>query len=106
MRVRTKRWIWTACVAVLVVWLGFMGFVGWAMRQPPAKFGSVMARMPMPAFFLFPFETMWTHARSGSLQPGDVAPALTLERLGDHQPVPMASLWEERPVALVFGSYT
>ncbi len=53
------------CGSLFVVWLGFLGFVDWAMRQSPEKFGHVMAHMPMPAYFLFPFETMWTQARHG-----------------------------------------
>ena len=48
-----------------MLWLGFVGFVDWAMHQPPEVFGRVMMHMPMPAYFLFPFETMWTQARFG-----------------------------------------
>ena len=54
----TKRRLkWTA-VCLVIAWIGFVGFVDWAMHQPPEVFGHVMAHMPMPAYFLFPFETM------------------------------------------------
>ena len=28
------------------------------MHQPPEVFGHVMAKMPMPAYFVLPFETL------------------------------------------------
>ena len=37
---------------------------------------------------------------------GDAAPSLTLKRLEDKTPVDLGSLWSEKPVVLVFGSYT
>lgn len=76
------------------------------MHQPPEKFGHVMAHMPMPAFFIFPFETMWTQARHGHLNPGDQAPNFTVTTLETKTPTQLASLWTSRPVVLVFGSYT
>ena len=102
----TKRWL-TGISAVLVcLWLCFVGYIDWAMRQPPEVFGHVMARMPMPAYFLFPFETMWSGARKGSLDVGGKAPDLTVETLDTRVPVKLASLWVDKPVVLVFGSYT
>jgi hypothetical protein len=65
-----------------------------------------MARMPMPAYFLFPFETMWTNARKGQLKAGDIAPDFTVKTLDSRTPVRLASLWADKPVVLVFGSYT
>jgi Iodothyronine deiodinase len=76
------------------------------MHQTPEEFGRVMAHMPMPAYFLFPFEAMWTQARHGHLSPGDQAPDLTVTRLETKAPVQLASLWTSKPVVLVFGSYT
>jgi hypothetical protein len=103
---RAKRWLGGVAVVLFVLWVGFVGYVYRAMRQPPEVFGHVMAGMPMPAYFLFPFETMWTHARGGSVQPGEIAPSLTVEKLEDKSPTELGSLWAERPVVLVFGSYT
>jgi hypothetical protein len=102
----SKRRLGRASVMLFVLWLGFVGYIYRAMRQPPEVFGRVMSRMPMPAYFLFPFETMWTHARGGTIQPGDIAPSLTVKKLEDKSPIELGSLWAERPVVLVFGSYT
>jgi len=76
------------------------------MHQPPEVFGHVMARMPMPAYFLFPFETMWMQARHGQLNAGDQAPDFTVKTLDTKTPMQLASVWSEKPVVLVFGSYT
>ena len=103
---RTKRGVVGGLVAVVLAWVGFLTFVGWAMRQPPEVFGRVMAHMPTPAYLLFPFETMWTSARQGRLQTGDSAPDFAVQRLDTKVPVQLASLWSDRPVVLVFGSYT
>jgi len=77
------------------------------MRQPPERFGRVMARMPGPAVFLLaPFETMWTQARAGRLQAGDPAPDFDLVKLDKSDHVQLSILAAQRPVVLIFGSYT
>ena len=106
MKPTTKRRLVWGAAGLLFVWLGFVAFVDWAMHQPPEKFGHVMARMPMPAYFLFPFETMWNQARHGTLNAGDAAPDFTVKTLEGRTPVQLASLWTSQPVVLVFGSYT
>ena len=102
----TKRWLGATFAVLFCLWLGFLGYVGWAMRQPPEVFGRVMAKMPTPAYFVFPFETMWLQARKGALDPGGTAPDFAVETLDTRAPVRLASLWKEKPVVLVFGSYT
>ena len=130
MKKTTKRWLSGVLVLLVCVgagaWMGFVGYIDWAMHQPPEVFGHVMARMPMPAYFLFPFETMWTRARKGDLKVGDTAPDLTVQSLDSGAPVRLGSLWGTAvggaaeggrsaggaaegggtPVVLVFGSYT
>ena len=106
MKATTKRRLAWIAGTLAVAWLGFLGFVDWAMHQPPERFGHVMAHMPMPAYFLFPFETMWNQARHGRINPGDQAPDFTVETLETRTPVQLASLWPRKPVVLVFGSYT
>jgi len=94
-------------IAVVLVWALFVGFIWWAMHQPPETFGRVMSRVPGPAVFLLaPFETLWTHARAGNLYPGDPAPDFTLMTLDKTQRIELASLTARQPVVLVFGSYT
>jgi len=60
----------------------------------------------MPAYFVLPFETLWMRARAGHLSVGDTAPGLMVNKLEDHTPTDLASLWADKPVVLVFGSYT
>ena len=105
MRKPGKRTLSVIAVVLLLLWGSFLVFIGWAMRQPPEKFGRVMMHMPMPAFFLFPFETMWTQARAGSVQPGDMAPDFRLPTQDHQSEVELSSL-RGKPVVLVFGSYT
>jgi len=105
-RKTTKRWLVSTLFVLSMVWLAFVSYVSWAMRQPPEVFGRVMASMPMPAYFLFPFETMWTSARRGQLNVGGTAPDFAVQALDTKTPIQLASLWSSRPVVLVFGSYT
>jgi hypothetical protein len=99
-------WIVTIAAVCFAGWVSLVAYVNRAMHQPPEVFGHVMTRMPMPAYFVLPFETLWTRARKGQLSVGDTAPALMVKRLEDHTPTDLGSLWAEKPVVLVFGSYT
>src|ERR1700683_450737 len=106
MKATTKRRLAWIAGSLIVAWLGFLGFVDWAMHQPTEKFGRWMAHMPMPAYFLLPFGPLWNQARGGHLNPGDPAPDFTVSTLEARTPVQLASLWTSQPVVLVFGSYT
>ncbi|HLY43210.1 MAG TPA: hypothetical protein VKR52_18500 [Terracidiphilus sp.] len=106
MKPTTKRRLYGALGVLAVAWVGFVAYIDWAMHQPPEVFGRVMMHMPMPAYFLFPFETMWTQARFGHVNPGGQAPDFTVKTLEAKDPVQLGSLWASRPVVLVFGSYT
>lgn len=44
--------------------------------------------------------------RRGQLQPGDAAPAFDLPIRGAEQRVKLSSFRGQKPVALIFGSYT
>jgi hypothetical protein len=90
-----------------IVYFSFGTFVWWAMHQPPATFGRVMAKMPGPVpFLLFPFETAWLHARAGTLHTGDPAPDFSLLKVDKSERVQLSVLNQRQPVVLVFGSYT
>lgn len=97
-----------AFIAIALIWLVACGTLYSVMRQPPDKFARVMARVPTPvAFLVLPFETMWTHARAGELQGGDVAPDFSLAKLDKSGQVQLSALTAaQRPVVLIFGSYT
>lgn len=105
MRKPSKRTLSILAVALLLVWGGFLLTIGWAMRQPPEKFGRVMMHVPGPAFLLFPFETMWNQARAGTVEVGEQAPDFRLPALDHQSEVELAAL-RGKPVVLVFGSYT
>ena len=103
---RVRKWALSIGAVCFACWLGLVGYVNWAMHQSPEVFGHVMAKMPAPTYFVLPFETLWMPARKGQLNVGDAAPALTVKKLEDHSGTNLASLWADRPVVLVFGSYT
>jgi len=105
MRKPSNRTLSIFAIALLLVWGAFLLTIGWAMRQPPEKFGRVMSHVPGPAFMLFPFETMWTKARAGTVQTGEMAPGFRLPTV-DHRSEVQLSELRGKPVVLVFGSYT
>ena len=101
-----RRWLLPVAGVLLVAWLCFVSYINWAMHQPPEVFGHVMAKLPMSAYFVIPFETLWSRARKGTLEIGSSAPSFTVKKLEDKSPMDLGSLWADKPVVLVFGSYT
>jgi hypothetical protein len=95
-----------AGVVLIVLYVGFVGYIWWAMNQTPETFGGVMKRLPGLAYILVPFETMWMRARAGHLQAGDAAPDFSLIKLDKSSTVQLSALVATQPVVLVFGSYT
>jgi hypothetical protein len=94
-------------IGLLMVYAACTAFIWKTMRQSPDTFARVMAKIPGPVvFLLFPFETLWTHARAGNLQAGDAAPDFSLMKLDKSETVQLSSLTARQPVVLVFGSYT
>jgi hypothetical protein len=94
-------------VAIVVIYAAFGAFMWRTMHQPPEDFARVMAKMPGPVvFLLFPFETLWTQARAGTLHVGDPAPDFSLQNVDHTAPVRLSALNSQKPVVLVFGSYT
>ena len=104
---RVRKLLLSVLVAILVVYLAFGTFMWHTMHRPPEDFARVMAKMPGPVvFLLFPFETLWTQARAGSLHVGDPAPDFSLLKLDHTGSVQLSELYKQQPVVLVFGSYT
>ena len=76
------------------------------MRQPPEVFSAVMSRCPDWLSSLFFFQLLWMFARRGRLRAGDLAPDFSLPTLDHTRIVRLSGEYQERPVVLVFGSYT
>jgi hypothetical protein len=95
-------------ILLAVLWLVGCGVLYRIMLQPPETFARFMAKLPGPVpFLLFPFETLWMRARSGTLHPGDPAPDFSLAKLDKSGQVQISSFSaQHRPVVLIFGSYT
>jgi hypothetical protein len=96
------------CVLLAALWLVGCGVLYRIMLRPPEAFAGFMAKLPGPVpFLLFPFETLWMRARSGTLHPGDPAPDFSLTKLDKTAQVQLSAFTaQQRPVVLVFGSYT
>lgn len=88
------------------LWCFVLAGFYYAMRQPPETFSRVMMHVGPAPFLLFPFETTWKHARAGHLQIGDAAPDFHLPLLDASGSVELSSFRGNRPVVLIFGSYT
>jgi hypothetical protein len=91
---------------VLAAYAALLAVMFVVMCQPPMCFGRVMRHFPMRAMPLVPFRPMWNVARRGSLRVGDQAPDFDLPILDRTRQVRLSAFRGDRPVVLVFGSYT
>ena len=104
---RVRKILLGVFLVIVVAYAAFGLFMWHTMHQPPEDFARVMAKMPGPVvFLLFPFETLWTQARAGTLHVGDPAPDFSLVKLDHSGSVQLSALSKQQPVVLVFGSYT
>ncbi len=102
----TKKMAAIACV-IAVLWVAGCVVIYKQMCKPPEQFGYFMKKIPAPvAFLAFPFESMWMRARAGTLKVGDRAPDFSLTKVDKSATVQLAALNQQKPVVLVFGSYT
>ena len=99
------RRLLTFIVSIVVVYVAFLGGLLFVMRQP-ILFGSVMRHVPEPLMMLVPFKRLWFVARAGRLHVGDVAPDFNLPTADNRSRIKIASFRAQKPVELVFGSYT
>jgi len=101
------RWLARSVAALLVVYVLFGGVVVLAMMQPPERFGRFMRHVPMALVWgVLPGPKLWLWARQGTLRVGDRAPDFTLSTHDHKEHVTLSSFRGQRPVVLVFGSYT
>lgn len=101
-----KRWALRIGLAILAIYVVFLGVMYAAMTKSPMDFSRFMMVLPMPLMYATPFPPMWAKARAGTVKPGDLAPDFTLERQDHQGRVRLSELRGSRPVVLVFGSYT
>ena len=92
-----------ALVAAYSILLAAFYFV---MCQRPELFSKVMSKTPGAVFMAFPFKQMWLSARAGTIKVGEQAPDFFLETYDKQATVQLSRFRGERPVVLVFGSYT
>ncbi len=103
---KTYKILLTIALVLLIAWVAFVGLIAHEMRKTPEQFGQFMKHMPVATFMIAPFETLWSEARAGQLQPGDMAPEFRLTTLDKSSEVALSSFREKSPVVLIFGSYT
>lgn len=105
---RLVKWVLFGVLGLAGGYAALFALVLTAMRQPPARFGLFMKHMPgVLVWGTLPAQRMWLWARRGDLMPGTPAPDFTLPRQdsrGDR--VTLSSYRGQRPVVLIFGSYT
>jgi hypothetical protein len=97
--------VWGVMSCALVYAVATAGLYS-AMRQPPERFGAIMAHVPTIAMIALPFKPLWMSARGGHLHVGDPAPDFTLPVLHGDRAVTLSDEYRKRPVVLIFGSYT
>jgi len=92
--------------AGLFLYGGLTAALYWTMRQPLDRFGAVMRHVPGVAMAILPFEPIWMKVRAGALQPGSLAPDFDLPTVDHSRRVRISEEYRDRPVVLIFGSYT
>lgn len=104
---RVVRWIAYVFAGLIAAYIALGAVVLSAMLAPPERFGQFMKHMPgMVVWGALPASRMWLWARSGDLSAGDPAPDFTLRRQGQAGRVTLSAFRGQRPVVLVFGSYS
>ena len=101
------KWLMRGVLAAAVVYLALAAGVTAAMLQPPARFGQIMRYVPAPLVWgVLPGPRIWLWARSGTLTEGEPAPDFTLPTSDRKGSVTLSANRGQRPVVLIFGSYT
>lgn len=92
--------------AVVVLYAVICGALFTAMLQCPDTFTRTMKHVPWAAFMVLPFKPLWMTARSGHIRLGNLAPDFSLESADHKSHFQLSSMRGQKPVVLVFGSYT
>ncbi len=101
-----RKLVRRAAAVLVVLYLGFVGAFFGVMHNPVA-FGQFMRRVPEPVLYTVPyFKYLWFAARAGHLKVGDPAPDFRLLSSDRKTPIQLSAFRGQRPVVLIFGSYT
>ena len=104
---KAVTWLVRGVAVLAVAYVAFFATILGAMLQPPERFGQIMKRAPAALVWgLLPGPRMWLWARSGHLSEGEMAPDFTLSTAERTSRVTLSAHRGQRPVVLVFGSYT
>jgi hypothetical protein len=103
---RVRQTLVAAAAVCALLWLSAVAGLYAAMRQPPETFGAIMSRMPQVAMMVLPFKQLWMCARAGHLRIGDRAQDFSLRPLHGNERVTLSHQYRDKPVVLIFGSYT
>jgi hypothetical protein len=101
-----RKWLSVGVVASLIVYATLSATLFLAMNQTPMRFAKVMSKLPMVSMMVLPFESLWNLARAGDLKVGDLAPDFRLRTYQKSSWVQLSGFRGDRPVVLIFGSYT
>jgi hypothetical protein len=101
-----RKWLGVGAVAILIVHATLSALLFMSMKQTPMRFAGVMSKLPMVSMMVLPFESLWNVARSGDLKIGDFAPDFRLRTYQKSSWVQLSAFRGDRPVVLIFGSYT
>ena len=105
-RVSSRRWWLKVGTWFVLIYTVLTSLLFVAMKQTPVRFAGVMAKLPEISMLVFPFEPLWNIARRGELRVGDLAPDFRLQSYQKSSWVQLSSFQGDRPVVLIFGSYT
>ena len=101
------KWLVRIVLTLVALYAALSGVVAYAMSRPPEQFGQIMKHLPPAlAFGVLPGRPIWMWARQGRLAVGDPAPDFTLPTHDHSATVTLSSFRGQKPVVLVFGSYT
>lgn len=93
--------------ALVGVYLLLVGALFILMVQRPAVFAKGISKVANPVLFMIlPFEKLWFVARGGDLEVGAPAPDFNLKTMDRKSTIQLSSFQGQKPVVLVFGSYT
>jgi hypothetical protein len=101
-----KKILLRVALILLIVYVAAVAGLAYAMSRPPETFGRIMKHAPTISYIILPFEPLWLRIRAGGLKPGDPAPDFTLKTVDHSREVKLSSFRGQKPVVLVFGSYT